>query len=458
MTSFAELRRRASAPVDIASLAAFRVLFGLLMFVSVARFAWNGWIEVQYVAPKFFFKYWGFSWVPVPKVPWLHLEFALLGGLALCVAAGLLYRLAIALFLLGFLHVQLMDVTNYLNHYYLVVLLLGLLAVLPAGAAFSIDAWRKPETARNSVPAWMLWLVRFQVGIVYLFAAVAKMGPDWLVHGQPLGLWLKSRTDLPLLGALFAQPWAPLAMSWAGFLFDLTVVGWLLWPRTRPWIYAVILAFHAMTHALFDIGMFPFIMPVATTIFFAPDWPRRLLGRWMPTRMTMEPAVQIRAWAPRLALVWCALHLVMPLRTFAYGTDVLWAEEGMRFSWRVMVREKSGAVTYHVKSHMTGREWQVSPSRYLTPRQAREMSTQPDLIWQLAQRIAGDFEATHGPVSVTAETWVSLNGRAPAPLIDPSVDLTQVDDGLGPKPWILPRPSGAPSPSGLTLATAPSRP
>jgi vitamin K-dependent gamma-carboxylase len=453
MTSLADLRRRATAPVDIASLAAFRVLFGLLMFGSIARFAFNGWIDVQYVRPTFFFKYWGFAWVPVPPAPWIYIEFGALALLALAVAAGLFYRIAIGLFLLGFLHIQLMDVTNYLNHYYLVVLLLVVLAVLPANAALSLDAWRKPELRRDTVPAFVPGLLRFQVGIVYFFAALAKLQPDWLLHGQPLGLWLRSRTDLPVLGLLFAQPWAPLAMSWAGFLFDLTVVGWMLGRRTRPYAYAVILVFHGVTHALFDIGMFPFIMPVATTVFFDHAWPRRLLSRWLPAEGGEAPRVaSLPNWAPTVAAVWCALHLLMPLRTFAYGTDVLWAEEGMRFSWRVMVREKSGAVTFHVRSRETGRLWQVNPSRYLNPRQVREMATQPDLIWQLARHIAAEFESRHGPVEVRAETMVSLNGRAPAPLVDPTIDLSRVDDGLGKKSWILPHPGGAPAPSGLVVA------
>ncbi len=72
--------------------------------------------------------------------------------------------------------------------------------------------------------------------------------------------------------------WAPIAMSWAGFLFDLTIVVWLSWRRTRAVAYGVLLGFHLLTHLLFDIGMFPLIMSVAATVFFSPSWPRRFLG------------------------------------------------------------------------------------------------------------------------------------------------------------------------------------
>ncbi len=42
------------------------------------------------------------------------------------------------------------------------------------------------------------------------------------------------------------------------------------------------------------------------------------------------------------------------------------------------------------------------------------------------------------------DALVSLNGRRAAPLIDPAVDLAQLDDGLAPAQWISPAPDGPP--------------
>ena len=96
---------------------------------------------------------------------------------AVAIALGWHYRVAIVLFTLGFTYTQLVDVTNYLNHHYLVVLLGALLACLPANAAWSLDARRDPTLARSDVPAWIVWLLRFQVGIVYVFAG-GPSGPS----------------------------------------------------------------------------------------------------------------------------------------------------------------------------------------------------------------------------------------------------------------------------------------
>jgi hypothetical protein len=142
---------------------------------------------------------------------------------------------------------------------------------------------------------------------------------------------------------------------------------------------------------------------------------------------------------------WAALQVGLPLRAHLYGGEVSWHEQGMRFAWRVMTREKNGAVTFHVRQTSTGRAYQVSPSRYLTRLQERELAVQPDLILQLAHHIGADFARRGlGPVEVRAEAWVSWNGRDAALLIDPAIDLLCERDGLASKRWILPAPGTGP--------------
>lgn len=139
------------------------------------------------------------------------------------------------------------------------------------------------------------------------------------------------------------------------------------------------------------------------------------------------------------------LQLLTPLRHHLYGGNVLWHEQGMRFSWNVMVREKNGSITYLVESKRAHRTWYVSPHKYLTDRQERELSTQPDLVLQLAHRVRDDFHAQgHDDVTVRVEAIVSLNGRSGAPMIDPAVDLATTTDGLTKASWILPEPQGPP--------------
>lgn len=466
------LCRRLLRPVDAAWLSVLRVGIGLTLCVSMLRFLAYGWSETQFTAPSFHFSYWGAAWVPrLPDalMPWL---FVVLAILSCALAAGLYFRISAGLFTLGFAYLQLADATNYLNHYYLALLLAGLAWVSPAGRFHSLDALleaRASARRRGHVTqprpvcaaAWLL-VFRLQVGLVYFFAGLGKLQSDWLLWGQPLGIWLASRSDLPVVGPWLREPGVALAMSWAGFAFDTTVPLWLSWQRTRAVAYAILIAFHVVTRVLFPIGMFPVIMVLAALVFFPPDWPRalgaRVRARWTrggagPARAPATDAARGRVrrrerYALIAAALHCAIQLALPLRCHLYGGNVAWHEQGMRWSWRVMLREKNGSVSFRVRSERSGRSWEISPARYLTRLQEREMSGQPELIWQLAQHIRRDFERRGlGPVSVRADAWVSLNGRRAQRLIDPDVDLTSVGSGLRDAKWILPAPISPPPPA-----------
>lgn len=433
-------------PVDGAWLAAFRIGYGLALAFSMWRFIAYGWVTDFFVRPTFFFKYWGFEWVqPLPE-PWLHALFWGLLGAALCIAAGFLFRALSVLFALGLIYVQLIDVSTYLNHYYLAALLAILLAVSPANRCWSVDAWLMKRREPQVSAAW-LYLFRVQVGVVYVFAGLAKLQPDWLLHAQPLRIWLGASTSLPVIGPLFTIPGVPLVFSWCGFLFDTTVVGFLLWPRARPYAYAVLLAFHALTRVLFPIGMFPVIMSLAALVFFSPSWPRRLwrgLGPVPSSVALKKPALQ-RAFVG-LGAVYVAVQVLLPLRYLAYGGNVLWHEQGMRFSWRVMVRAKGGGTTFAVYSPVARHTYDVNPREYLTRLQEGEMSSQPDLILQLAHHIHDDFQRRgYGDVEVRAQSRVGLNGRKSAPFVDEHVNLAHLSDGLAPARFVLPAPTQPPA-------------
>ena len=424
----------------------FRVLFGLLLAVGNARFLLQGWPQKLYGQPAFFFRYAGFEWVPPLNGQTASLCYGAFIVLGALIAAGLLYRPAIVVFTLLFAFVQLGDVTNYLNHYWLVLLLSALLCVLPATACFAADnvLFRRPV---RLVPFGAIAVLRVQVACVYVFAAIAKVGVDWLQFGQPLGVWLPSKDELPVIGALLSMPVVPLLLSWCGFAYDATIVPLLIWRRTRPLAYVVVLVFHGLTSVFFSIGMFPVIMAVATTVFFNASWPRRFLSS---VRSTTAHASSV-AW-PKLATVavvfYVAVQIALPLRCFAIGDDVLWDEVGMRFSWRVMVREKSGALSYNVTlgPAYNHRVIVVSPHERLQWRQVNEMIGQPDLILQLAQSIKKDLDGNgYGPVVIRADSTVTLNGRRSVRLIDPDVDLGAIDDCFFCRPaFILEKPTASP--------------
>jgi vitamin K-dependent gamma-carboxylase len=411
-----------TAPVDIASLALFRALFGLVMAGSTLRYLLKGWVETQLLLPSFHFSYPGFSFV----VPWsrplmlAHLLLQLVSAVLVCI--GFCTRGAALTFLCTFAYVELIDRAAYLNHYYLVTLLALLLTVFPAGKACSVDARMAPQRALTSIPRWILLTFRLQVAVVYLFAGLAKLQPDWLFAAQPLKLWLSARSDLPWLGAWLAWPITAHLASWLGAVFDLTIVPVLLWPRTRLLGVLAALSFHLLTGLLFPIGIFPWLMTAAMTLLLAPDWPRRL--GLLPAVSSARSAT-LHVSCTWFALLCCLFNVLLPLTRHMMHRDAAWTGQGFDFSWRVMVAEKAGSVEYELIDRNTGAHQRVRARDYLVAWQERALIQDPALITQLAHEIARQVRAGEGrDVAVHAHAFASLNGRPAQRFVDERVDLS----------------------------------
>lgn len=199
---FVGLRYALAQPLDSAWPAAFRILSGLTLCVSMLRFRGYGWVDAFFVTPEFHFKYYGFAGVESLARIAMHGLSCGLAVLALAIACGALYRVAAALFAGGFIYLQLVDVPNYLNHFYFADLLAGLFAISPAHRALSIDAHLRPAVRSATDGAVWLWPFQAQVAVVCTFAGFAKAHANWLLDAHPLRIWLAERTDTPLIGSL----------------------------------------------------------------------------------------------------------------------------------------------------------------------------------------------------------------------------------------------------------------
>ena len=88
------LKQKSFAPVDIASLVYFRIVFSAVMLWEVWRYFSHDWISRYWMEPTFHFTCWGFGRVQ----PWpgdgMYLHFYALGLLAVLVGLGLFYRVS----------------------------------------------------------------------------------------------------------------------------------------------------------------------------------------------------------------------------------------------------------------------------------------------------------------------------------------------------------------------------
>jgi hypothetical protein len=131
-------------------------------------------------------------------------------------------------------------------------------------------------------------------------------------------------------------------------------------------------------------------------------------------------------------------QLLFPWRYLLYEGNLFWNEEGYRFSWRVMLVEKSGHATFYVRDTCSGREGAVVNRDFLNSHQEKQMSFQPDMILQFAHFLAEHYrqQGYCGP-EVRAEVHVTWNGRPSQLYIDPRLDLTKIQDGWRQKDWVL---------------------
>ena len=431
-----------------APLAAFRIFFGIMMFLSIVRFWSYGWIEKLYLQPKFFFSYYGFEFVK-PLGPYTYLLFLVCALSALAVALGYKYRLAIVIFFLSFTYIELMDKTTYLNHYYFISLLSFLMIFLPANTYFSFDAKKSPALASEYVPRWSIDSIKLLLAIVYIYAGLAKLNSDWLVEAMPLKIWLPSKYDLPLLGDLLQEKWVIYLFSWSGAIYDLSIPFLLLYKRTRVIAFLLVIVFHVLTRVLFPIGMFPYIMIVSATIFFDAKLHDRILA-WIGKVFRVNKAYfdndniwkltsTGHPWRVSVLLLFFAVQLIFPFRYLAYPGEVFWTEQGYRFSWRVMLIEKAGYANFRIQDSETDEQFYVDNTDFLTAFQEKQMSTQPDFILQYAHFLKDHFGSQgHQNIEIYVESYVALNGRRSQPYIDPKTNLVAERESFRHKHWILP--------------------
>ena len=436
--------------VHIAPLAVFRMVFGSVMFASTLRFIWKGWIHDFYIEPRLHFPFYGFEWIQAFGAAGMYTLYTCMAIAALFIALGFFYRVAAVAFFLCFCYAELIDKTYYLNHYYLASILAFLLILVPANRFFSLDVLRRPVLKATHVPAWAINIFKLQLCIIYFFAGLSKLTVDWLVHAMPMKIWLPANVSLPLIGPILNHEWVAYFFSWAGALFDLSVAFLLLNKTTRIFAYCLVIVFHILTAILFQIGMFPYIMIAATTIFFSEAIHKKIIQTIQSFFSKKEDTFRTEiAWqysaAKRKALFTCLfvfffLQVLLPLRYLLYPGKLLWTEEGYRFSWRVMLMEKGGTTFFYIKNPANGRKFEINNARFITAFQERMMETQPDMMLQYAHILKDEYkkQGIANPI-VTVESYITLNGSGSRLYIDSTVNLANEKESLfGHKQWILP--------------------
>jgi hypothetical protein len=431
-------------------LVVFRISFGLLIFFSIIRFWSKGWIDFLYIEPTYHFSYQFFEWIkPIGLFTYLIFFTCLLS--ALCVTLGYKYRISTSILFLTYTYIELMDKTTYLNHYYLISLLAFMLIFLPGDSKLSVGSHKKSRF--ENVPKWTIDSLRLLLFIVYFYAGLAKINSDWLLEAQPLKIWLMSKYELPFFGDnLLQKKWVHYFMSWGGMLYDLSIPFLLLIKRTRIFAFIMVIIFHVMTKILFPaIGMFPYIMIISCLIFFDSTFHEKIIefiskrikffkkGILVSKKEDFNNSVSFNKISFSVICIFLIIQLILPIRYKFYPGELFWNERGYRFSWRVMLVEKKGFTTFKVIDKENDKVFYVDNEAYLTEFQEKQMSFQPDFIYEFANYL-GDSYSSKGfrEVEIHVDSFVTLNGRRSERLIKPNTNVYKVERSTFYKKYIIP--------------------
>ncbi len=413
---------------DNSQLILFRIVLGVLICWQSFHDIFSGWVARNLIAPKFTFSHIGFEWLqPLPGIG-MYVYYSIMGVCGLFVAIGLRYRLSLGLFTLLWTGTYLMQKTLYNNHYYLLILVCLIMLFLPANANRSIHSHKNIKI--QTMPVWCRHVIILQFAIVYFFAAVSKLYPDWL-DGTFTKLLL-IRFGTPLGIDWFQQHWFHLLIAYGGILFDLLIVPLMLWRKTRWLALIAAFTFHGFNWSTLEIGIFPFF----ALSFFIFCIPPRQIRRWVfrDNSIPDEESPNLHSNRNRLLLLpyffvpFFIIQLLLPLRHWLIKGDVLWTEEGHRLSWRMMLRQRSGTVNFKIVDKKTGKQSTYDLENELIKSQLKQLATHPDMIWQMAQRIKKQQLLKGNDVAVYVTAYNSVNKKPARLLIDPNCDLAS-------QPW-----------------------
>jgi len=427
--------------IDNTGLILWRVAFGLLITIEAFGAIATGWVRRNFIEPEFTFNFIGLDFLQPLPGNGMYFYFVLMGIFGILITIGYKYRFSMFCYALMWTCVYLMQKTSYNNHYYLMMLLCWLMVFLPANRWFSVDANRNPKLKSAGVPRWTYLVVILQVWIVYTYASIAKIYPDWL-DGTVTALFMKGKSDYWFIGDFLQLSWVHYSMAYVGVLFDLLIVPLLLWKRTRVVAFCISVFFHLFNSVVFQIGIFPY-MSIAFALFFFSS--ETLQRRFLPKKKIYnEGEIKVpsnKPWLLAVFSIYFIIQMALPLRHWGFQDDVLWNEEGHRLAWRMMLRSKSGRLNIYTQEIGTSLRNNYDYRSLLTKKQTRSIRTKPDMIWQLVQRIK-QLEAEKGKdVAIYVTCQVKINGGSYFPFIDPEADLS-AEEWLHFKhnEWILPAP------------------
>ena len=257
MRRIGSLLQIVSRQTDARPVAIVRMLVGL----AAIGFALEAWVNIGRVLSPQVVDMPYVAWYPSLPVATLPLFIGLWLCAALAFVLGLGTRLCGAILTLSMVYTLFFDQQLYSNHLYLATLVVLLLTIAESGARFSLDArW---SGGHDLILEWPILLLKIQISIVYFYAALLKVNPQYLSGAMLASFWP--------FNELVALPGGWSSVQILPFLAVISILTELflsvaLWvPRLRWLALAVGIGFHVMI--IYTGGATPGEPDIAFAIF-----------------------------------------------------------------------------------------------------------------------------------------------------------------------------------------------
>ena len=443
-------------PVSASVVSTFRILFGSLLFLEMLYFWRINFVSYGLTMPVFHLKYDYLEWVEALPEPVMYGILALMTICSLCIAAGFLYRIATGIFCVGFTYFMLIEQSHYNNHFYLFVLLLGVMFFMDADKMYSIRNKRKPTDGK--IPYWNHLLLIFLLFITYFFGGIAKLSSEWIGGGLPQALVNNLPASNFMKTALGADGLAKF-LQYGGVIFDLSIGFLLLYKPTRWFAVIGVLIFNYTNGTILfsDIGYFPLFMVCATILFFEPNFVEKIFSYENETKSKSKKSKKktpIATTTTSTPIVWntkksittavlgvfILIQLVLPIRHVFYSGIPEWTGENMRFAWRMKMQTKDVKnLELKFKDIVTQEELTLPIQQHLTGHQMQHITEDPNYLVQLAKyfkRASTGRDLTN--VVVRADVELSFNGRKVQKMVNPQTDLSVINPRDRNPSWVIP--------------------
>ncbi|MFL0353082.1 HTTM domain-containing protein [Xanthomarina sp. GH4-25] len=425
--------------IDNSSLIVFRIIFGLLCFLESVGAIFTGWIKKTLIDPEFTFSFIGFEWLQPLPGNYMYAYYIVMGLFGLMIMLGYKYRFSALMFTIMWAGTYFMQKASYNNHYYLLILLSAFMVFQPANRYYSLDAKNNPSINSISMPNWCRLIFILQMLIVYTYASIAKLYPDWL-NTSFIEILMRGKQHYFLVGELLQEKWLHYFLAYGGILFDGLIIPLLLYKPTRKWAFFISIFFHLFNSIVFQVGIFPYLSLAFALFFFEPRTIHQIFLK--KKSFYTEKEILIPSYKKTLIAIFSIYFIVqiaLPLRHHFIKDDVLWTEEGHRLSWRMMLRSKQGYAVYKVVNNKTKKPTFINLQDYLSHKQIHLASTKPDVIWQFSQHLKEVYTNKGEDISVYVDCKIRINGKPYKQLINPDVDMAAVPWSVFKhSDWILP--------------------